>query len=81
MGINVKIDVAVICKVTTAVTNKSKCTYITCVHICAKFELTTTKTLTCMTVYRYTTIWNPIGNDVAKPTQSIMAVTNVLIYC
>ena len=46
----------------------------TCVHISAKFELTTTKTLVSMTVYSaqtQTTICNSIGSDLVKLVQPI----------
>ena len=39
-------------KVTIAMVNKAMSTHITCVHIYAKFELATAKTVACSTVYR-----------------------------
>ena len=41
-----------------AMTNKYTCIHVTCVHICAKFELATTKTLACITVFRHTKIYD-----------------------
>ena len=44
IGINVRqINMAAKCKLTIAVTNAKMCKHFTCVNICVKYELTTTK--------------------------------------